>query len=68
MNKKIQSTNSGTSDVAGNSEVIEDLVASVIDSLPEGDKTSWWRRSLRFLFMYVLPFVPLVYLLILWLA
>ena len=54
--------------MVGNSEAVEELIVAVIDSLPEGDKRSWWRRSLRFIFMYVLPLVPLVYLLILWLG
>jgi len=54
--------------MVGHSEAVEELVAAVIDSIPEGDKSSWWRRSLRFLFMYILPMVPLIYLLILWLG
>jgi len=49
----------------GESEIIEELVVAVIDSLPEGEESSWWRRLLRFSFLYILPIIPLVYFLIL---
>ena len=54
--------------VVGNTDVVEELVVAVLDSLPEGDEKSWWRRVLRLIFFYCLPILPLAYFLIWWLG
>ena len=52
--------------MVGNTEVVEELVVAVLDSLPEGDEKIWWRRVLRFLFFYCLPILPFAYFFIWW--